>query len=373
MPFISPQSLAKAGFYYFNESDHVRCAYCQGVIAKWEAGDDPFAEHLRFFPACSRAQLGPNVEMQSATPIRSLGIQPIATPKKEKYSSLDARIRSFANWKASQIQAAETLAEAGFYYQEEEDQVHCFQCNGGLRAWTKEDDPWYEHAKWFPKCLFISLVKGTQYVEQVQAENKPSLNDIMNTEIVENARSLGFNENSIRTVVSEQLEKNGRSFRDAEELVNILLENDESHAMSCNVSENSLNAPKGESNGEQSSNETLQKASTSGQSNTDASGKNSLSESKLNGKEKPTLSLEEENRLLKDARLCKVCMDEDVAVVFLPCGHLGTCLFQLTVSFEAISQAFHFSDLRPVCSQRKRLSTLSHCDQSFRENVYFVE
>lgn len=35
------------------------------------------------------------------------------------------------------------------------------------------------------------------------------------------------------------------------------------------------------------------------------------------------LSLEEENRQLKDARLCKVCMDDDVAVVFLPCGHLG--------------------------------------------------
>lgn len=35
------------------------------------------------------------------------------------------------------------------------------------------------------------------------------------------------------------------------------------------------------------------------------------------------MSLEEENRQLKDARLCKVCMDDDVAVVFLPCGHLG--------------------------------------------------
>lgn len=35
------------------------------------------------------------------------------------------------------------------------------------------------------------------------------------------------------------------------------------------------------------------------------------------------MTLEEENRQLKDARLCKVCMDDDVAVVFLPCGHLG--------------------------------------------------
>jgi baculoviral IAP repeat-containing protein 2/3 len=38
------------------------------------------------------------------------------------------------------------------------------------------------------------------------------------------------------------------------------------------------------------------------------------------------LSLEEEVRRLKEARLCKICMDEEVGVVFLPCGHLVTCV-----------------------------------------------
>lgn len=37
-------------------------------------------------------------------------------------------------------------------------------------------------------------------------------------------------------------------------------------------------------------------------------------------------SLEEENRLLKEATLCKICMDEEVGIVFLPCGHLATCV-----------------------------------------------
>lgn len=35
VPFISPQTLAKSGFYYFNNTDQVKCAWCQGVIAKW--------------------------------------------------------------------------------------------------------------------------------------------------------------------------------------------------------------------------------------------------------------------------------------------------------------------------------------------------
>lgn len=33
--------------------------------------------------------------------------------------------------------------------------------------------------------------------------------------------------------------------------------------------------------------------------------------------------LEEENRKLKDELLCKICFDEVVNVVYLPCGHLG--------------------------------------------------
>lgn len=38
------------------------------------------------------------------------------------------------------------------------------------------------------------------------------------------------------------------------------------------------------------------------------------------------ISLEEENRRLKEARLCKVCLDTEVGVVFLACGHLATCV-----------------------------------------------
>ena len=36
-------------------------------------------------------------------------------------------------------------------------------------------------------------------------------------------------------------------------------------------------------------------------------------------------SLEEENNELKDQILCKICMDKDVSIVFLPCGHLVSC------------------------------------------------
>jgi hypothetical protein len=34
---------------------------------------------------------------------------------------------------------------------------------------------------------------------------------------------------------------------------------------------------------------------------------------------------EAENRLLKEQRMCKICMDSEVSIVFLPCGHLVSC------------------------------------------------
>lgn len=54
-----------------------------------------------------------------------------------------------------------------------------------------------------------------------------------------------------------------------------------------------------------------------------------------------TLSLEEENRKLKDARLCKVCLDEEVGVVFLPCGHLGEYAITNNSRMLFISFVFH--------------------------------
>ena len=53
------------------------------------------------------------------------------------------------------------------------DHVKCFHCDGGLRNWEPSDDPWLEHAQWFPRCGYLILVKGDQYIKDV-AESRPS-------------------------------------------------------------------------------------------------------------------------------------------------------------------------------------------------------
>jgi hypothetical protein len=38
-----------------------------------------------------------------------------------------------------------------------------------------------------------------------------------------------------------------------------------------------------------------------------------------------TRSLETENRVLKEQKICKVCFENDANMVFIPCGHLVVC------------------------------------------------
>lgn len=308
---VTPRSLAKAGFYYYNQSDHVRCAWCKGVIAKWELGDNPFNEHVKFFPSCPRAILGPNVEIASKE-ISNIGILPIQQSKHDQFASLDVRIRSFEDWPKSDVQAPEVLATAGFYYLNEGDHVRCFHCSGGLRSWQHEDDPWEEHAKWFPKCPFLELVKGELYVQQVQSKMKPSLDELMQDEVATQVLQMGFTDQEVRTVLKRHMKNSGNAAVTVKDVVMALLQ--------LQDTQKTDESPKGAD--ESKSTSLDQPSSTSNFVQDESTASRTASSSETTAVSKA--SLEDENRQLKDARLCKVCMVEEVGIVFLPCGHLGT-------------------------------------------------
>lgn len=54
--FIQPDELVKHGFYYLRTLDHVACAFCRGIVGAWEEGDDPSSEHIKHFPHCPFVQ-----------------------------------------------------------------------------------------------------------------------------------------------------------------------------------------------------------------------------------------------------------------------------------------------------------------------------
>ena len=48
------------------------------------------------------------------------------------------------------------------------DNVKCFFCDGGLRNFELGDDPWTEHARWFPRCNYVKTVKGQEFISKTQ-------------------------------------------------------------------------------------------------------------------------------------------------------------------------------------------------------------
>ncbi|XP_076084112.1 baculoviral IAP repeat-containing protein 2-like isoform X2 [Mytilus galloprovincialis] len=268
-------------------------------------------------------------------------------PRYPNYAALQVRISSFQGWPSYLDQTPKQMATAGFLFAGYQDYTRCFFCGGGLRNWEAGDDPWVEHARWFPKCSYLRQNKGDRFIKAVQdkheqlnkEESKKSdqITSFQKTETTQNvphlhshsnpqqsssssyldtaaARSvleMGYTQEQVLRVIQQLLpDKPGGTYT-ATDIMSILLENDQP-----NSSADSANAVRNDS----SANDLSLNATTQG-NNIPEPLINDSSESNLDDAE----SLIEENRQLRDQRLCKICLELDASIAFLPCGHLVSC------------------------------------------------
>ncbi|NXM41530.1 BIR7B protein, partial [Gymnorhina tibicen] len=244
---VSARDLVEAGFFYVGPRDEVQCFCCGGVLKDWRPGDCPIIEHLNFFPSCkyvcgedvgnqemlSLQEIFDTVDGQFLSLLQGIVSEETALPNEPEYPEMvteEMRLSTFENWPQNSRMHPEQLARAGFFYTGQGDVVRCFYCDGGVRSWSFGDDPWREHAKWYPECEFLLHSRGREFVSSVQATFSTTL-----------LAPFGF-------------------------------------LFFC-----------------------------------------------FFGKDESQLSTEEQLRRLQEERMCKVCMDKDVSVVFVPCGHLVAC------------------------------------------------
>lgn len=71
-------------------------------------------------------------------------------------------------WPQSLKYLSESLSDAGFYYTQKGDEVQCFCCGGLLKNWNDSEQPWEQHAIWFPKCDYLNMVKGSNYIDFIK-------------------------------------------------------------------------------------------------------------------------------------------------------------------------------------------------------------
>lgn len=159
-----------------------------------------------------------------------------------------------------------------------------------------------------------------------------SIDDAMMSEPVTLALQMGLNAGRVRMVTQRQLNLHRRPFTSAEALVEAVLDEQiqgEGHESTERNIENEVTRLllSAVLNNDQpctsSQNEPAPVSNPSAAEPPRA--QPDLNSSIASVAEAPVLSLEEENRRLKSARECKICMSNEVGVVFLPCGHLLSC------------------------------------------------
>ncbi|KAM3938234.1 baculoviral IAP repeat-containing protein 1-like [Leptodactylus fuscus] len=161
----SPKELASAGFFRTDLKNSFQCFCCGLVLCRQSLVSTPMERHMRFNPSCAFI-LGQDV---GNIPMYDIRVQPKEINQKDVMKSMEneqTRLQSFTSWPVYASIKLCALVEAGFCFTGTRDTVQCFSCGGCLGNWEENDDPWKEHAKWFPDCKFLQSNKTSDELQQ---------------------------------------------------------------------------------------------------------------------------------------------------------------------------------------------------------------
>lgn len=257
-----------------------------------------------------------------------------------QYADKFARLVSFRHWPLRTAQTPEQMTESGFFYTGQDDLVQCYYCGVGMKNWEREDDPCIEHARWSPTCPYLLVNNGREFVQmvgemdfdtndsrikenvdtgQVDGVSRKtkvcSLEDftsqLLNTVAAKSVLMNDYSKDSVIKAINIYKLKEGSVDFAAKDLLQIIFDLEEGEFNYDDIVSNVA-----EVNGQF---ETEPKTRIVEQTRQD----NDKPENKLESQRAKLL--EEENRRLHEQTLCKICLEEQLAMVFLPCGHLVCC------------------------------------------------
>jgi baculoviral IAP repeat-containing protein 7/8 len=172
-PHVSPtgEMMSSSGWFACNVSDRVICIYCNTICHGWTRYDDPAEVHARLAPRCPFVLAMPRLP-RAPTMINS-SLKEKFKPHHSSMTGPSQRQQTFTNpaWTHTSPTVDE-LVQAGFFYSGVQSVVTCFYCNGSLHKWSENDNPMFEHARWFPGCLYAKHLCGDQLYDKIQLANK---------------------------------------------------------------------------------------------------------------------------------------------------------------------------------------------------------
>ncbi|OWF43066.1 inhibitor of apoptosis protein-like [Mizuhopecten yessoensis] len=252
-------------------------------------------------------------------PVDRLNVN-FSKPKYPAYAVLSVREATYDAWPQHLPQTREQMAGAGFVFTGHADYTRCFFCGGGLRNWEPGDDPWTEHARWFPRCMYLLQNKGEDFVRTVKQLSSASPDNCNNgqheaTDTQKSRSETGTD--MLKSAAVQSVLYMGHSTAIVERAVYSLVNHKSLRDIeAAELLDEVFRLQEAEDDSDLSSPVSIQETITL---NSVTRGMSSDPE------ETETQLLMLEYQKLKDMSLCKVCGDTEVAIVFLPCGHFVCC------------------------------------------------
>lgn len=150
-----------------------------------------------------------------------------------------------------------------------------------------------------------------------------TIDDAMNTQAALDALSMGLNAGRVRAVMQRKIALTGRAFNSTEALVSAVLDGQ--------IEDEGFESPEANQQLESQVTQLLLSAVSSvavsddNESPSTSASTSSAVPENLASLESKLPASDESERRMKNVE-CKICMAEEVGVVFLPCGHLLTCV-----------------------------------------------
>ena len=278
---VPPNDLAEAGFYFTGNKDVVQCFCCSVVVEQWDLCDIPVEEHLKYSPECSFAKAVAQRKMQGKR-----HCTPQAQSTAKLVNSYEQRLVAFKNWPQDAPVSAQDLAMAGFYSTGLGDEVKCFSCGGALKCWQRGDSAWGEHSQYFPSCQYVQQYAPITVVSSHDEPwNQPLTKKQQRDEYVQIAIEMGFS----KELASQVLSRHQTTVNSFGSFLDLLIDQSETTAASSGSCQSA----------------TLTQQST------------------LVPTAPPqSLNLHDEVVQGRQSRKCKVCMEKEADIVFVPCAHV---------------------------------------------------
>ncbi|XP_060588222.1 baculoviral IAP repeat-containing protein 2-like [Ruditapes philippinarum] len=304
--------LARDGFYYTDVDTIVECFCCR---QRFDASirENTNVVHCHHSETCafalnsSNTNVPVNGERENRSTYSNGNVERFNS---SMYTTVQSRLASYHNCLIGLSGITSSLANAGFYHSGGTDsQITCFACGLRLPRRELENDPWRIHALHSPNCLHVIRTRGTDFVRSLTTEQNRCSNQateesdgLIYMHEVQRLVQKGHDFDRVMDAIQQLRRLNGDREISAMDILEYI-----------NRTEPNLTEP----NADNFLSSALRQFFMKKKEENMVTEKDRL--------QNELLRLQDEVVRLKREKVCKVCLEKDMCIVFLPCGHLVAC------------------------------------------------